>query len=174
MSVVTGERRAMTFTAERMSALSFHALPARELQRIRDHGVDDFGHKVRVLVNDNESGMPLRCCLRDAHSGERVALIAWRPLEDAPESVYAEVGPVFIHADECSGYGENDLYPGGFRYRQQVLRSYTAAGEMLDTAIADGQIAEAAILELFADPAAAVVHSRNVQAGCYLFAIRRR
>ena len=40
--------------------------------------------------------------------------------------------------------------------------------------IADGKTAETAILELLADPDAAVVHSRNVQAGCYMFAIHRR
>jgi len=45
---------------------------------------------------------------------------------------------------------------------------------MLDTTIADGNTAETAILELLAAPGAAVVHSRNVQAGCYMFAIRRR
>jgi len=45
---------------------------------------------------------------------------------------------------------------------------------MLDTTIADGKTAETAILKLLAVPDAAVVHSRNVQAGCYLFAIHRR
>lgn len=45
---------------------------------------------------------------------------------------------------------------------------------MLDAKIADGQAAETAICELLAAPQAAVVHSRNVQAGCFMFAIRCR
>ena len=163
----------MTTSAELVSTLSFQALPPEELHRIREAGIDDFGHHLRVLVNDHEPGTPLRCCLREAHVGERVALIAWRPLEHAPDSVYAEVGPVFIHADDCPGYQDDRLYPEGFRHRRQVLRSYTAAGDMLDTTIADGNTAETAILELLAAPDAAVVHSRNVQAGWYMFAIRR-
>lgn len=65
-------------------------------------------------------------------------------------------------------------FPEGFRHRQQVLRSYTAAGDMLDTTITDGPAAETAILRLLSALAAAVVHSRNVQAGCHMFAIRRR
>ncbi|MEP6528077.1 MAG: DUF1203 domain-containing protein [Nocardioidaceae bacterium] len=101
-------------------------------------------------------------------------LIAWRPLEHAPDSVYAEFGPLFIHADDCLGYQDDGFYPEGFRHRQQVLRSYTEAGDMLDTTIADGKTAETAILKLLAIPDAAVVHSRNVQAGCYMFAIHRR
>jgi hypothetical protein len=106
--------------------------------------------------------------------GEQVALIAWRPLVEAPDSVYAEVGPIFIHAEACSGYEDDASYPEGFRHRQQVLRSYTAGGDMHAVTITDGNSAEAAITELLADPDAAVVHSRNVGAGCYMFAIRRR
>lgn len=164
----------MTDSAELTSTLAFRALPSEELQRIRESGIDDFGHDVRVFVNDQELGTPLRCCLREARVGERVALLAWRPLEEAPGSVYAEIGPVFVHADDCPGYPDERRYPEGFRHRQQVLRSYTTAGDMLDTTIADGQTAEAAICELLAAPAAVVVHSRNVQAGCFMFAIRRR
>jgi hypothetical protein len=164
----------MTTPTELVSTLTFRALPPNELHRIRGAGIDDFGHHVRVFVNDKEPGTPLRCCLREAREGDRVALIAWRPLEHAPDSVYAEVGPLFIHADDCLGYQDDGFYPEGFRHRQQVLRSYTEAGDMLDTTIADGKTAETAILKLLAVPGAAVVHSRNVQAGCYMFAIHRR
>jgi hypothetical protein len=150
------------------------ALPPQELTRIRHLGVDDFGHPMRVLTNDSPNGTPLRCCLREARIGESVALISWRPLHEAPASVYAEVGPVFIHANECSGYQDEHSYPQGFRHRQQVLRSYSAAGDMLDAVLIEGTQAESAIAELFADTDAAVLHSRNVEAGCYMFAVYRR
>ena len=149
------------------------ALPAHDLARIRATGIDDFGHALRVSVTEEEGQTPLRCCLREARVGERVALISWRPLREAPDSVYAEVGPVFVHADDCSGYHEEGSYPEGFRHRVQVLRSYSAAGDMLDAVITEGPDAEAAITGLFARPDAAVVHSRNVKAGCYMFAVYR-
>jgi len=154
--------------------MSFQALPADDLRRVRAAAIDDFSHAVQVRINDTETGTPLRCCLREARVGERVALISWRPLVEAPDSVYAEVGPVFIHFDECPGYEDTDSYPEGFRHRHQVLRSYTAAGDMLATSITSGQDAESAITALLADPNAVVVHSRNIKAGCYMFAIRRR
>ena len=88
--------------------------------------------------------------------------------------MYAEIGPIFVHADECDGYDDDGAYPEGFRARQQVLRSYTAVGDVLELTITDGANAEEAILGMLADPAAVVVHSRNVKAGCYMFAIRRR
>lgn len=164
----------MITTSAPSTALSFHAIPPSELTRIRAAGVDDFGHPLRIMVNESPDGTPLRCCLREAAVGEEVVLIAWRPLIEAPHSVYAEVGPIFIHADACSGCKDDVSYPEGFRHRQQVLRSYTAAGDMHATTIAAGDSAEAAIAELLADPEAAVVHSRNIEPGCYMFAIRRR
>jgi hypothetical protein len=163
----------MTSIAAHTSTLVFHALPADDLHRIRAAGVDDFGHDLRLVIADTEPGTPLRCCLREAHVGEQVALIAWAPLVEAPDSAYAEVGPVFVHADDCAGHVDEHAYPEGFRHRRQVLRSYTASGDMQAATITDGATAEIAITELLADPAAVVVHSRNVAAGCYMFAIRR-
>jgi hypothetical protein len=149
------------------------ALPAHDLARIRATGFDDFGHPLRMSVADEEPGTPLRCCLREAHVGERVALISWRPLHEAPDSVYAEIGPVFVHADDCPGYREEGSYPEGFRHRVQVLRTYSATGDMLDVVMTEGAAGEEAIARLFINPAAVVVHSRNVTAGCYMFAVYR-
>jgi hypothetical protein len=149
------------------------ALPAHDLARIRATGIDDFGHALRLSVVDEEAGTPVRCCLREAHVGERVALISWRPLREAPDSVYAEVGPVFVHADDCPGYHDEGSYPEGFRHRDQVLRSYASTGDMLDAVVTEGAAAEEAIARLLTNPQAAVVHSRNVKAGCYMFAVYR-
>jgi hypothetical protein len=172
-------RQHATGAAATMSAMTtaigttfrVQALPAKELARIRATGSDDFGHPVRVSVVEEEPGTPLRCCLREAHAGERVALISWRPLREAPDSVYAEVGPVFVHADDCPGYDEEGSYPEGFRRRVQVLRTYSATGDMLDAVMTEGSAAEEAIAGLFTNPDAVVVHSRNVKAGCYMFAV---
>jgi len=163
----------MTTTADATTTLCFQAIPADDLSRIRRAAVDDFGHALRVLVNHDEDGAPLRCCLREAWAGERITLISWQPLVDAPDNVYAEIGPIFIHAEDCAGYRDTGAYPEDFRHRRLVLRSYTADGDVHHLTITDGSSAETAIRELLADPAAVVVHSRNILAGCFMFAIRR-
>ncbi len=154
-----------------MSDFHVQALPAPDLDRIRDRGVDDFGNDLVVMTEADDGGTPLRCCLREAAPGERYALIAWQP---APvRSAYSEVGPVFIHADRCKGYPDVETYPEGFRRRSQLFRSYDANGWQVDNRIVEGRDAEAAITDLFARPEVDYVHSRNALPGCYMFTVSR-
>jgi hypothetical protein len=149
-------------------SLNFSALPATDLERIRALGVDDFGNDLVVTVNQDAGGTPLRCCLREADVGERVALLAWRP---APQpGAYAEVGPVFVHAQSCPGWSGVG-YPEGFRHRQQLLRAYDAAGQAVHNEVVDGTSAEGVLERLRARPDVRYVHSRNPLAGCYMFSV---
>jgi hypothetical protein len=86
---------------------------------------------------------------------------------------YAEVGPVFIHADRCDGYSTGSDFPQGFRGRRQIFRAYGLDGRCLHNRIIETDDAESSIAELLDQPDLDVVHSRNVLAGCYMFAIRR-
>ncbi|MDP9239660.1 MAG: DUF1203 domain-containing protein [Actinomycetota bacterium] len=151
--------------------LQINALPADELRRIRAQSSDDHGNPYTVRV-DETGGAPLRCCLRDSRPGERIALIAYAPL--GRPGPYDEVGPVFVHAEECSGYADPHRYPEEFRARPQVFRTYRADGS-----ISGGRLVqpdddlERAAAELLADPDVVVVHSRNIVYGCYMFAMTR-
>jgi hypothetical protein len=145
------------------------ALPADDLERIRANGVDDFGNALEPVTVRRAGGTPLRCCLREAEPGERVVLIAYRPA--AVGGPYAEVGPVFVHAEACDGYVAEGRYPDGFRSRQQLLRAYDARGRQVENLIVDGPAAERAITDLLGRPGVAYLHSRNVLAGCYMFAV---
>lgn len=147
------------------------ALPTRDLDRIRARGLDDFNNAVTVKINQEEGGTPLRCCLQEAAVGERVALIAYQPA--VVGGPYAEVGPVFVHADSCGGYDHSDAYPLGFRHRRQLFRAYDAEGRQVDNQIVAGKDAETAITEFFTRPDVEYLHSRNPLAGCYMFTIAR-
>jgi Protein of unknown function (DUF1203) len=147
------------------------AIPASTLDRIRTQGADDWGNPFQPMV-DVAGGSPLRCCLRDAAPGERIALIAYQPADRG--GPYAEVGPVFVHAERCDGYQASTAYPEGFRDRRQLFRAYDLNGAIVDAIIVRGEHAEDAIDQFFARPEVDYVHSRNVRYGCYMFAIRRR
>lgn len=150
------------------TSLRVSALPAADLDRIRAAGVDDFGNELVITVTQDQGGMPLRCCLREATVGEQVALLAWRPA--GVPGPYAEVGPVFVHAQSCPGW-TGDGYPEGLRHRQQLLRAYDGQGCAVDNEIVEGADAETALSRLLDRADVAYVHSRNVLAGCYLFCV---
>jgi hypothetical protein len=147
------------------------AIPPQELERIRARGLDDHGNPLRILVNERDGETPLRCCLREAHPGEEVALIAYRP--SGPRGAYAETGPVFIHASACPGYREPGSYPSGFRHRRQLLRAYGVDGGQIHHQIVEPGEVDQAVDELLSRPEIEFLHSRNVLAGCYMFRIDR-
>ena len=155
-----------------MSTANFtvSAIPPSYLDRIRASGSDDFGNPLEAFVNQGVGETPLRCCLREAGIGEMVALIAYQPSDRG--GPYAEVGPVYIHAEPCDGYQTNG-YPEGFRRRRQLFRAYGFDGRQVHNQIIEPADTDSAISDLFQRPDVEFIHSRNVLAGCYMFAIHR-
>jgi hypothetical protein len=151
------------------STLVFQAIPAEYLHHVRSSGRDEAGNTVTARTV-TEGGSPLRCCLRDSRPGERLLLIAYTPPGTA--GPYAERGPVFVHAEPCTGYADIGAYPAGLAHRRQVVRAYDRQGNMGDGALVDdGEPARTVIAELLARPDVAIVHARNVVAGCYNFCV---
>lgn len=166
-----------------MTQALWTALPieAAVLEELRE--TDDAGHPC-VPYTDEEGGGPLRCCLRPARAGERIALVSYAPLRRwaaetwAKPGAYDEQGPVFIHADACAGPAAMDGYPfadpGGLR----VLRRYNAegrivGGRLLEIPQTATEALDQAFTEAFADPEVALVHVRAVEYGCFQFAVGR-
>lgn len=150
-------------------ATVIHPLPDETLDRVRATGLDASGSPVEHVVAGG--GEPLRCCLRDAAPGERLALFGYQP--PAPRGPYREVGAVFAHAEPCAGHDAGG-YPEDWRGRPQVLRAYDRRGWIhRATRVHDGSNPEAAIAEVLAEPGVVEVHSRNIAYGCYMFSVVR-
>ena len=150
------------------TAYAISALPAEVLSRLWAGGRDASGSPAERVVATGR-GEPLRCCLRDARPGEPLVLFGYRPpTADGP---YREVGPVFAHAEPCSGY-DGHGYPRDWLGRPQVLRAYDSRGWIHPaTRVHDGSDPEAAIAAVLAEPGVVEVHSRNVAYGCFMFAV---
>ena len=167
-----------TIEAPAATAFRVHAIPPATLAEIRLAGRDQCGNELRSFT-DADGGSPLRCCLRRSTAGERVSLIAYRPF--AEPGPFAETGPVFVHASACQGYADNDLYPDGFRdWPPMIFRPYRHDGDLDCDMIAyeaikmgDGVVAESLIASMFSDPTINFIHTRNVNAGCFMFTITR-
>ncbi|MEU9114991.1 DUF1203 domain-containing protein [Streptomyces sp. NPDC048483] len=153
--------------------------------------VDDAGRPLAAFTARADGvpvdcvGSPLRCCLRSIEPGERVALVSYAPLRrwaaatGADPGAYEELGPVFLHAEECAG---PDTAASGYPFTAagalRTVRSYNAKGQIADGRFFEiPQAAESAFDavfdEAFADPEVALVHVRAVEYGCFQFEVRR-
>lgn len=152
-------------------SLFITGLPANDLARIRANGIDDFGNLLVPFV-DEDGGAPLRCCLRESSPGDLIILFAYRPFPW--EGPYAEVGPVFCHAQPCDGYKTPDRYPEGFSHRRQLLRAYDRNHRICEGLQAkDGLQAQHLLEWLLSYEEVDFVHSRDVEWGCYMFSASR-
>jgi Protein of unknown function (DUF1203) len=117
---------------------------------------------------------PLRCCLRNARSGEECLLFGYEP--PLPEgSPYREIGAIYAHAEPCEGWTGGSSYPPDWMGRPQALRAYDDRGWIHpSTTVHDGSDLSGAITDLLADPEVVEVHVRNLAYGCYMFSARKR
>ncbi|MGW7488423.1 DUF1203 domain-containing protein [Streptomyces sp. NPDC054786] len=177
-----------THRAPHPAAHTALAIPETALKELRV--TDDAGWPTEPFTA-REDGVPhdcvgslLRCCLRDARPGERVALVSYAPLRrwaagtGAKPGAYDEQGPVFIHAGACGGPdGAAGRYPAVRAGALRVLRRYDTQGRIVGgrplEVPEDAQAAfDAALTEAFADPEVALVHVRAVEYGCFHFEVR--
>jgi hypothetical protein len=112
---------------------SISPIPTTVVDRIRQTLVDDFGNHLTVSQSDPA---PCRHCLRITQAGERLVVFAYCPFENS--GPYAEVGPVFVHADRCESYDDHDRFPKDFRPRVLTMRGYNEDG-LIETAELSGR-----------------------------------
>jgi hypothetical protein len=161
----------MTQTTETTQTVTVHPIDPARLDAVRRAREDGWGNAF-VPFPATGDGEPLRCCLRFAHAGEQIALISFAPFEQA--SVWREVGPVYVHAEHCEGYGERSL-PDELSRGPRVLRTYRADGTMNyehNTLVGDEDL-EPVLDRLLDEPDVATVHVRTVLPQCFLYAVTR-
>lgn len=152
-------------------------VPAATVRRLRDQGHDDFGTPWTVIPGG--PGKPVRCCLRRTTEDERVVLVSYAPVRPVTPFTtetrpYGEVGPIFLHAEECAGYAADGEFPAAWRDSSQVLRTYGADGRLLDGVLTEpGEDRLAVAARLLEDETVAFVHARSVGAGCFSFELRQ-
>jgi hypothetical protein len=127
---------------------------------------DAFGHKLHVERNQ----APCRSCLRISKAPEDLILLSYQPLPDA--NPYAEVGPIFIHAQACEPYRAHE-FPADFLERELVVRAYGRDGRIADAVVAAAGKAEDAAANFLADENVAEVHIRHTSYTCFDFKVVR-
>lgn len=156
-----------------MAHANFIALPTADVDAIQDGGLDAYGRPPERHVSDGH-GNPCRHCLTEIGAGEPMLILAWRPFPE-PQP-YAELGPIFLHAEHCRRYDGSRGVPSMFlAWEQLLVRGYDAThrivygtGQIVATR-ALGTVAE----QLLAQPEIAYLHVRSANNGCYQCRIER-
>lgn len=146
------------------------AIDSIHLDRLWTNGRDERGNRLQPF--SAEGWEPVRCCLTMPRGGELIALIAYTPFDST--SPWAETGPVYVHAEPCSGYSTTEKLPSVMRTGPKVLRSYRADGS-LDydqiVVVPDGVDIERSLLQLLAAPDVTCVHVRAHASQCFAYSV---
>jgi hypothetical protein len=161
----------MTRTPTATARLTVHAIDPARLDAVRRAG-EDVGGNPFTAYDASGEGEPLRCCLRFARAGERIALISWAPFTEV--SPWREVGPVYVHAERCAG-PEGDGVPVGLSRGPLLLRTYHGDGSMdyAHNTLIGAEAVEPMLEDLLAHADVATVHVRTVLPQCFLYAVTR-
>lgn len=143
----------------------FAPLPTDLVRAWRAGGPDANGQTPERHISDG-GGNPCRHCLQMIPEGKAMLILAHRPFP-APQP-YAEVGPIFVCAEDCPAGGGPDL-PAILQSPTYILRGYGA-----DDRIVYGTGAVVATADLraeaearLADPRVAYLHLRSARNTCF-------
>ena len=144
-------------------------LPAEKFAPLFDLPDDELRARgaVRRIADDR---YPCRISLTDAEPGDELLLVNY---EHHPvDSPYRMRFAIYVRRGE-EQYDAVDQVPEQLRTRMLAVRSFDAAGMMVDRELIDGRQVEQAIERLFANAAAAYLHVHYAAPGCYAARIDR-
>lgn len=149
------------------------AIPADEVDRLRERRTDDVGNA--LVVRRDAARHQCRSCLRLTEPWEGYLAVSYAPMPGSHP--FVERGPVYVHERRCEPYRDVERYPAEFPREAVVLRAYGETDEIEDARLVLDTPVEEVIRQLFANPDVRYLHARNAAYGCFMFRIlpaRRR
>ena len=151
--------------------MHFTALPTPEVRALQKGGLDANNQPAELAVSDG-GGNPCRHCLKDIPEGVEMLVLGHRPFS-APQP-YAEVGPLFLCADECASGSGSELPEILRSSPDYLLKAYDARERIIyGTAIVPASDIGAYAAKLLAQDNVAFVHVRSARNNCYQLRIDR-
>ena len=156
-----------------MTSVRFEAMATKTVEVYQAGGGDANGQLPERHVS-NGDGVPCRHCLSDVAAGEPYLILAHRPFSRADP--YAEIGPIFLHAEACGRYAEETKVPAMFLERERFLmRGYGADDRIVygTGGIVATDHMEMAAATLFEQSDVAYIHLRSGSYNCFQCRIER-
>lgn len=154
-----------------MTDIQFTALDTNLVNAWRAGAPDANGQPAERKVSDG-NGVPCRHCLRQVAAGEPYLVLAHRPFPSAQP--YAEVGPIFVHANDCPRGGGVDL-PEMFASPRYIVRGYGTDDRIVygTGGVVGTESIAARSAELLARGDIVYVHTRSAANNCFHCRIER-
>ncbi|HRK17473.1 MAG TPA: DUF1203 domain-containing protein [Hyphomicrobiaceae bacterium] len=152
-------------------SIRFVALDSTVVAGYRAGGPDANGQTPERYIAPQD-GLPCRHCLGLINKGEPFLVVGHRPFP-SPQP-YAEVGPIFLHADDCERGGGGEI-PEFLASPHYIVRGYGKADRIVygtGEVVRTGAIPEVAS-KLLERPDVAYVHVRSATNNCYHCRIER-
>jgi hypothetical protein len=133
---------------------------------LRAGGPDAYGQPAERSISDG-GGNPCRSCLNDVPKAAAMLICAARPFPT--KQPYAETGPIFLCADECTPYAGYDLPPVLKTSPDYLLKSYSKDDRIIygtGQITLSGDIAQYAT-DLLARDDVAYVDVRSARNNCF-------
>ena len=151
-------------------SLKYIALETSEVLRLRAGDSDANGQQPEVALSDGE-GNPCRHCLCEVARGEPMLILAHRPFNEL--HAYAELGPIFLCAQDCERHPESSGVPILYRGLDMLIRGYDRNERIV---YGTGRVIEMSNVEieanrLFASSELSFIHVRSPTNNCFQFRI---
>jgi Protein of unknown function (DUF1203) len=155
----------------RMSSIRVVAILTELAEIVRNKTTDPhFGFPVYTAPAGG--GLPCRHCLDWIAEGTARATLftldSFAGVEKLPLP-----GPVYIHADGCERYPEDNGIPKKLMTSPRTLNAYARGRRLVAQEYVDSGNAEITIERLFRRPDVDYIHVRSTTAGCYTFRLER-
>ena len=144
----------------------FTAIPTEVARAYRSGAPDANGQPAERAVSDG-GGNPCRPCLDDIPAGREMLILAHRPFPALQP--YAETGPIFLCAEDCSRWAGEGLPPILTRRPAYLIKGYGANDRIAygtGRILSNDDLAKGAAV-LFDDPRVAYGHVRSATNNCY-------
>jgi hypothetical protein len=151
-----------------MLPIQFTSMPTEVARAYQSGALDANGQAPERHISDGD-GVPCRHCQRDVAAGEPYLILAYRPFPD-PQP-YAEVGPIFLHAEPCERYPSTADAPSMFidHGRRYLLKGYRPDDRIFYGLgqIVEGKDVTTAASRILERPGVAYVHVRSALNNCF-------
>ena len=150
-----------------MDTFRFRAIPSEQARAYQAGAPDANGQAPERRISDGGS-VPCRHCLTHISAGQPYLILAYRPFPAAQP--YAEVGPVFLHAEPCTRYDESEGAPAMFEsWEQLLIRGYGADDRIVYGTGRVVPIAEvqSGLRAILSHPDVRYIHARSASNNCY-------